>query len=157
MSDDIIESNFPEPGPAVAGSQPHAWRAETRELLRLGIPLAVTQVAQMAVLATDTLMLGHYSQSALAAAALGNTLYFFAWLVGCGPAAAVSPMISHLRGAARHDAESGAVVAMNHVRRCGAAASETHPSATHTAVVRPRLQRIDVYFQIRATVCVESP
>jgi len=36
------------------------------------------------ILATDTVMLGHFSKDALAAAALANTLFFLAWL----PAAA---------------------------------------------------------------------
>jgi MATE family multidrug resistance protein len=86
------------PGPLVAGSAPGAWRTELRELLRLAVPLAATQLAQMAILATDTLMLGHLSKEALASAALGNTVYFFAWLLGCGPANAVSPVIAHVLG-----------------------------------------------------------
>ncbi|MBN9589201.1 MAG: MATE family efflux transporter [Alphaproteobacteria bacterium] len=90
-----------DPGPVIAGSRHGAWRAELCELLRLAVPLAATQLAQMAILATDTLMLGHLSKEALAAAALGNTVYFFAWLLGCGPANAVSPVIAHVLGEAR--------------------------------------------------------
>lgn len=68
-------------------------------MLRLGIPLAATQLAQMIILATDTAMLGHYSKNALAAAALGNTIYFLAWLLGSGLPFAVSPVIAHIQGA----------------------------------------------------------
>jgi MATE family multidrug resistance protein len=87
-----------DPGPLITGSRRGAWSAELRALLRLAVPLAATQLAQMAILATDTLMLGHLSKEALASAALGNTVYFFAWLLGCGPANAVSPVIAHVLG-----------------------------------------------------------
>ena len=33
-------------------------------------------------------MLGRLDKTALASAAIGNTLYYLAWLIGCGPAAA---------------------------------------------------------------------
>jgi MATE family multidrug resistance protein len=85
-------------GPRIAGRAHHAVRREAAALLKLALPLAATQLAQMAILATDTLMLGHLSKDALAAAALGNTVFFFAWLLGCGPANAVSPAIAHVLG-----------------------------------------------------------
>jgi multidrug resistance protein, MATE family len=86
------------PGPCISGRRHDAWTAEARELLRLAIPLAATQLAQMIILATDTLMLGHFSKDALAAAALGNTVFFLAWLLGCGLPMAVSPVIAHVQG-----------------------------------------------------------
>ncbi|HKU54570.1 MAG TPA: hypothetical protein VJP60_04355, partial [Rhizomicrobium sp.] len=55
------------PGPRIPAGRHHAWLLEGRELLRLGVPLAATQLAQMIILATDTVMLGHYSKEALAA------------------------------------------------------------------------------------------
>jgi len=90
--------DLPHPGPRLSGRRHGAWRLEARELLRLGIPLAATQLAQMIILATDTAMLGHYSKNALAAAALGNTIYFLAWLLGSGLPMAVSPVIAHIQG-----------------------------------------------------------
>ncbi|MEO8301990.1 MAG: MATE family efflux transporter, partial [Rhizomicrobium sp.] len=80
----------------------HAWLTEARELLRLAVPLAATQLAQMTILATDTVMLGHSSKEALAAGALGNTIYFLVWLLGSGMPMAVSPIIAHVQG--RHSA-----------------------------------------------------
>jgi MATE family multidrug resistance protein len=80
----------------------HAWLLEGRELLRLAIPMAATQLAQMIILATDTVMLGHYSKEALAAGALGNTIYFLVWLLGSGMPMALSPVIAHVQG--RHSA-----------------------------------------------------
>ena len=90
--------DFTSPGPLISGQAKSAWIAEARELLRLALPLAATQLAQMIILATDTLMLGHFSKRALAAAALGNTIFFFCWLLGSGPGQAVAPMIAHIRG-----------------------------------------------------------
>ena len=66
------------------------------------MPLAATQLAQMIILATDTVMLGHFSKEALAAGALGNTVYFLVWLLGSGMPMAVSPVIAHVQG--RHSA-----------------------------------------------------
>ncbi len=67
-------------------------------MLRLAVPMAATQLAQMIILATDTVMLGHFSKEALAAAALGNTVYFLVWLLGSGMPMAVSPVIAHIQG-----------------------------------------------------------
>ena len=79
------------------------WISEARELLKLALPLVVTQLAQMAILTTDVIMLGRLSKEALAGAALGNTVFYFAWLFGLGPTAAISPMIAHILGARRGD------------------------------------------------------
>src|ERR1700735_797645 len=86
------------PGPLISAHRHHAWLLEARELVRLAVPLAATQLAQMIILATDTVMLGHYSKEALAAAALGNTVYFLVWLLGSGMPMAVSPVIAHIQG-----------------------------------------------------------
>jgi MATE family multidrug resistance protein len=92
------------PGPLIPAQRHHAWLLEARELLRLAVPLAATQLAQMIILATDTVMLGHFSKEALAAAALGNTIYFLVWLLGSGMPMAVSPVIAHVQG--RHSLRS---------------------------------------------------
>lgn len=92
------------PGPLIPSSGHHGWWLEGRELLRLAVPLAATQLAQMTILATDTVMLGHYSKEALAAGALGNTVYFLVWLLGSGMPFAVSPVIAHVQG--RHSARA---------------------------------------------------
>ena len=47
------------------------FAVEARELLILSGPLIVTQLAQMAILATDTVLLGRLSTEALAAAPAG--------------------------------------------------------------------------------------
>jgi MATE family multidrug resistance protein len=75
------------------------WLTEARALVALAAPLVLTQLAMMATLTTDVVLLGRYSRSALAAAAIGNTVFYMGWLVGGGPASAVSPMIAHILGA----------------------------------------------------------
>jgi MATE family multidrug resistance protein len=97
-----MTDHLSDPGPLIPGRRHHAFLAEARELLRLAVPLAATQLAQMIILATDTVMLGHFSKEALAAAALGNTVYFLVWLLGSGMPMAVSPVIAHVQG--RHSA-----------------------------------------------------
>ncbi|MDE2181686.1 MAG: MATE family efflux transporter [Alphaproteobacteria bacterium] len=101
MSD--AELDLADAGLRVEGSGRQAWLAEARELLRLAWPLVLTQLGQMAVMTTDVLMLGRLSKEALAGAALGNTVFFFTWLLGLGPCAAISPMIAHIRGARPND------------------------------------------------------
>src|SRR5437764_230316 len=96
---DIAEFDIAHAGRPVSGHGLDAWFAEARELLKLAGPLALTQLAQMTIMGTDMFMLGHFSTRALASATLGNTIFFFAWLLGFGPASAVSPMVAHILGA----------------------------------------------------------
>ena len=65
-----------------------------RALLRLGLPLVGSQVAQMAMGLTDTVFLGWYDVEALAGEVLGNTLFFILFLTGSGFGWAVAPMVS---------------------------------------------------------------
>jgi MATE family multidrug resistance protein len=90
-------------GRRVTGHGLDAWIAEARETLKLAGPLVFTQVAQMAIMTTDIVMLGRVGETALASSALGITAFFFCWLIGAGPVAAVAPMIAHIRGAHPHD------------------------------------------------------
>lgn len=84
--------------PARAAVDLAPWRRELRALAGLAWPLATTQLAQMAVTTTDILMLGRLGKDALASAALGSTIFYFAWMIGFGPVAALSPMIAQARG-----------------------------------------------------------
>lgn len=100
---DIWEFDTTNAGERVEGTGLEAWLKEARELLKLAGPLVVTQIAQMAVMTTDIVMLSRYSEEALASAGLGNTVFFLCWLIGTGPAAAVSPMVAHILGARPRD------------------------------------------------------
>src|SRR5476649_440022 len=100
---DKLADHLADPGPLIPARRQLGWLLEARELLRLAVPMAATQLAQMIILATDTVMLGHFSKQALAAAALGNTVYFLVWLLGSGMPMAVSPVIAHIQG--KHSAK----------------------------------------------------
>jgi MATE family multidrug resistance protein len=84
-------------------ANPRHFIEEARELARLAGPIVVTQLAQMGVGTIDVLLLGAYSKDALAASALGLSLYYAMWVLAMGPAIAVSPMIAHILGAQRSD------------------------------------------------------
>jgi MATE family multidrug resistance protein len=75
-----------------------SWIREARQLLHLAAPLVFSQLGQMAVLTSDVIMLGRVGKTALAAAAVGNAVFYFAWLIGGGPVAAVPPMIAQIIG-----------------------------------------------------------
>ncbi len=96
---DLLET----PAMPAPAAHPRAWTVEARALAGLAAPLIITQLAQMATMTTDVVLLGRLSQTALAAAAVGNTVFYFAWLIGGGPASAVSPMIAHILGARESD------------------------------------------------------
>src|ERR1700753_3915893 len=95
----------------VTGHGRDAGIAETRELLKLAGPLILTQLAQMAIGTTDTLMLARFSNTALGGAVLGSTMFYFCWLLGSGPTSAVSPMIAHILGADAENKDDVRVVA----------------------------------------------
>ncbi len=80
-----------------------AWRSEFAALLALGLPMAATQLVQFSVMTVDVLMIGRLGPEPLAASSLGVVIYFAAWLVGFGPAMAVSPLVSQALGANAND------------------------------------------------------
>ena len=68
-------------------------------MLRLAFPVAAVQLGIMAMGVTDTIMVGHLSPAALAAAALGNLYFFVAGIFGQGTLMALDPVISQAVGA----------------------------------------------------------
>jgi MATE family multidrug resistance protein len=86
-----------------AGSRPAAWLRELRALAVLSWPLALTNLAQIAMGTTDVMMMGRLGPDTLAAGALGTNLYFVALIFGLGLSNAAAPMIARElgRGATR--------------------------------------------------------
>lgn len=82
---------------------PGNWQGETRVLLSLGVPMALTQLVAFAVYTIDVLMIGRISPEDLAAASIGTVIYFALWMVGSGPVMAVSPLVSQALGANQND------------------------------------------------------
>lgn len=63
-------------------------------LLRLGIPLVGANLAGFAIHLTDTLMLGRYDVTALAAATVATSIYFVVFMLGSGFGVAVLPIVA---------------------------------------------------------------
>src|SRR5712671_1596917 len=66
--------------------------AEIRATVAVAAPLAVANLAEMAIALTNTLMVGHLGAVPLAAAGLGGALYFMLVMLCQGVLAAVAPL-----------------------------------------------------------------
>jgi MATE family multidrug resistance protein len=70
------------------------YKGHTKAVLTLGLPLIGGHLGQIAIGATDTIMLGWYSIEALAAVTLASTYFFVLFIFGSGFAFAVMPMVA---------------------------------------------------------------
>ena len=94
---------------AAAPAPTRSWRAELRATLALALPVAGVQVGLMLMSVVDTMMVGHVSAAALAAAALG-TLYLHCTLsLGQGILMALDPLVAQAVGARDRPAVAHAV------------------------------------------------
>src|SRR3954468_18598765 len=78
------------------------WRDEIRATLSLSWPMVLTNLAQIAMTATDVMMMGRAGPGMLAAGALGSNLYFAPLIFGLGLMNATSPMMARELGRNRH-------------------------------------------------------
>jgi len=69
-------------------------RHHIRATLALGLPLIGSQVAQILITLTDTIMIGWYRVAELAAVALGGSYFHTVLIVGMGFALAVTPLVA---------------------------------------------------------------
>ena len=72
------------------------------ELVRLGWPVLVAQLAVMANNVIDTIMAGRYGTLDLAAVGIGSSIYFSVFVALMGVLLALTPIAAHLYGAGRH-------------------------------------------------------
>lgn len=70
------------------------FAAHRSAILKLGLPLIASNMAQFAIHMTDTIMLGWYDVTALAAVTLASSLFFVTFIVGAGFAFAVTPIVA---------------------------------------------------------------
>ncbi|MEZ5911859.1 MAG: MATE family efflux transporter [Paracoccaceae bacterium] len=75
------------------------YGAHLRALLVLGLPLIGSNLAQMALHVTDTVMLGWYGVEALAAVVLGASTYFILYIIGAGYSIAMMGLVASALGA----------------------------------------------------------
>jgi len=89
------------PGAAGDGATPTGARLtlELTETLKLAIPIALTQLGQIAMMTTDLALIGRLGDAAVAAAALAHTVFFVNFTFGMGLVAAVAPLAAQAFGA----------------------------------------------------------
>ncbi len=68
-------------------------------LLKLAMPLVLTQAGQMTVQLIDVAMVGRVGTAELAAASFANSVYIVIMLFGLGVFLGVTPLVGHARGA----------------------------------------------------------
>jgi MATE family multidrug resistance protein len=78
---------------------PHHLAHELTETLGLAVPMALTQLSQIAMMATDLAFIGRLGNEAVAAAALAGTVYFVSFTIGMGLVSAVAPLAAQAFGA----------------------------------------------------------
>ena len=74
-------------------------REEAAKTLRLGLPLMAAQLVQMSMGVVDTIMAGHFDASALAAVAVGTSMYMPLIVFCSGVLMVVNPIVAQYRGA----------------------------------------------------------
>lgn len=85
--------------PAVTPNAPRTRvGTEARALLSLGLPLIGSHIAQILIGVTDTVMLGWYDITDLAALSVAGPIFFIVFIFGSGFAWAVTPMIANALG-----------------------------------------------------------
>jgi len=83
-----------------------------RAVAKLGLPLVLSNLAMFAIHITDSIMLGWYDVTALAASTMAGTAFFVVFIVGAGFGQAVTPMVAEA-------AEEGDEVRVRRVTRMG--------------------------------------
>jgi MATE family multidrug resistance protein len=79
--------------------QGHHFAVELTETLKLAVPIALTQLGQIAIMTTDLAFIGRLGNEPVAAAALAGTVYFVSFTVGMGLVSAVAPLAAQAFGA----------------------------------------------------------
>jgi multidrug resistance protein, MATE family len=77
----------------------HHLTVELAETARLALPMALTQLSQIAMMTTDLAFIGRLGGAAVAAAALAGTVYFVSFTFGMGLTSAVAPLAAQAFGA----------------------------------------------------------
>ncbi|MBR1145230.1 MATE family efflux transporter [Bradyrhizobium sp. AUGA SZCCT0431] len=94
---DKIDAHAVAPAPAVR-ARGHVAE-EFAETLKLAVPLALTQLGQIAMMTTDLAFIGRLGGEAVAAAALAHTVFFVIFTFGLGLVSAVAPLAAQAFGA----------------------------------------------------------
>jgi len=85
--------------PASAAVPGRHLAIELAETLKLAVPIALTQLGQIAMMTTDIAMIGRLGAEAVAAASLAHTVLFVSFTFGMGLVSAVAPLAARAFGA----------------------------------------------------------
>lgn len=77
------------------------WRREVLAILHLAVPLALTQLAHMAIVTTDVFMMGWIGPEALAAGTLSGHFYWVFVAFAMGTLTGATPIMAQHLGARR--------------------------------------------------------
>ena len=75
------------------------WRTEAAETIRLSLPIALTQLGQIAMMTSDLALVGRLGDKAVAASALAQIVLFLGFVLGMGLVSAVAPLAAQAFGA----------------------------------------------------------
>src|SRR6478672_7476422 len=102
MARDTMVHAMTMPGAITAGTAPAdkaVWRREMTETVKLALPIALTQLGQIAMMTSDLALIGRLGDAAVAAAALAHTVLFMVFVLGMGIVSAVAPLAAQAYGA----------------------------------------------------------
>ena len=85
--------------PEAATARGRVLAVELAETLKLAVPIALTQLGQIAMMTTDIALIGRLGSEAVAAASLAHTVYFVSFTFGMGLISAVAPLAAQAFGA----------------------------------------------------------
>src|SRR5262245_37069304 len=88
-------------GVAAPSARLALWRHELAETVKLGLPMALTQLGQVAMMTSDLALLGRLGDDVVAAVSLAHTVMFGAFVLGMGLVSAVAPLAAQAFGARR--------------------------------------------------------
>src|ERR1700748_594723 len=94
---DKVEESLKQP--AVATPQRGNFSFELTETAKLAVPIALTQLGQIAMMTTDLALIGRLGDGAVAAVSLAHLILFSGFVLGMGPISAVAPLAAQAFGA----------------------------------------------------------
>ncbi len=71
----------------------HLFNSNYKEIIKLSLPIIISQIGLFAVQLVDTLMVGNLGAIDLAATAFGSNIYFFIYIFGTGIVSGITPII----------------------------------------------------------------
>src|SRR5881275_1774680 len=86
-------------GPVAAATSGNRLAHELTETVKLALPMALTQLGQIAMMTTDLALIGRLGDLAVAAVALSHLILFAGFVIGMGLVSAVAPLAAQAYGA----------------------------------------------------------